>query len=315
MDIAPAIQFLRACCQVRGIWYKRLFGFALMMVVRRRLFAAFSALAMQRRLFAALSAVALGVGFILAYAAMLDAFSAAMRGYVATRVALLDAFVGFGTSAAMPEVDAATLWDIDRGLAFVGLGPINAKVFVGTLLDPDFANIEFESGMGQCGLPVWCVIAAALLGAALSVTCRAAMLKCFANMCRFFKFAVATFEKSEVKAVNDGGLPGPLWRPHVDTSSMTSSRGSAWRRSLPSFTWTEMTRWRPFLSWGVTSRWKRYFGRCSSLKLPRVWVRIACTAARREVSHLVQRFVKLSFRGGGKLRLKVFGRGEVLGSG
>ena len=104
----------------------------------------------------------------------------------------------------MLEVDAATLWNNDRGLAPVGIGPINAEVMLGTLFEPGFACAEFESG-GVCGLPVWWLGAAALLGAALSVIGRfallkfvaalsvlgrAALLKCCAFQVKFCKFAI-----------------------------------------------------------------------------------------------------------------------------
>ena len=148
----------------------------------------------------------------------------------------------------------------------VGLGADNAEVLVGTLSEPDFVFMEFESGMGLCGLPVWCVIAAALLAAALSGACRAAMLKCVANFFKFFKFARLA------DLFRDPTCTGACCK----SSSTTSSRGSMWRRSLPSFTWTE-TDGDSFLSLEVTSRWKRFFGRCSSVrgKLPLIWVMIS----------------------------------------
>ena len=48
--------------------------------------------------------------------------------------------------------------------------------------------------------------------------------------------------------MNEGDLP--LQVKLNDVSSL--------RRPLPSSTWTETTRWRLFLSLGVTSLWKRF---------------------------------------------------------
>ena len=123
---------------------------------------------------------------------VVDATLAAMLGAfvdAATPAALQDASVHFPTPAATPdasfpatpEVDAATFWGIDHGLAPVVLGPVTAEVIVGTLFEPDFAFTEFESG-GLCGLAGIVVGAAAVLGAALQVLCRAAFLKFFAAL-------------------------------------------------------------------------------------------------------------------------------------
>ena len=80
-------------------------------------------MALQRRSFAALSTVALS-GLIYAFAATPDA-----------------------SVTAMPEVDAATLGSINRGLAPVGPGPVNAEVTVGTLFETDFAVFDSDVGL------------------------------------------------------------------------------------------------------------------------------------------------------------------------
>ena len=110
-------------------------------------------------------------------------------------VAMLDASVGAATPAAMLDVflDAATLemmgaanfGSIDRVLAPVGLGLVNAEegtngsqFSVGTLSETDFFFAEFESGTGLvCGLAGWSMIATASLGAALLVLCQAVFQK------------------------------------------------------------------------------------------------------------------------------------------
>ena len=119
----------------------------------------------------------------------------------------------------------------------------------------------------SCGWPVWWLGAATVLGAALSVLCRAALLKflplsallkCRVLLVKFGMFGVNTFE-DEVKAVKEGALPLQFKLNDVFEELVTEEIASKFHLDR------DDTMATVFALRGNVS-WKRFFGRCKVMR-------------------------------------------------